>query len=298
VLKVLFIILLFAQGAVTAETIHRYQALEKIRCIQAGGDEWALLRRFKAQNATRYFAVDTRTLRTKILDHSAEETACRPDSRYRRLLSLAGSPPYPLQNDGITHARNGLYLTTDLCPSSKEGFEKRLYEAIIRRFPHPVPVTLFITKRWIDRHPAAFGRLRQWEAAGDLAITWGNHTAWHHYHPGKPLRENFVLSPEENLTQDVLELEKALLERGVIPSVFFRFPGLVSNEKAVQTVTGLGLIPIGTDAWLAKGQKPKEGSIILVHGNRNEPAGVDRFLKMLGRGEIGQLCPLREIEAE
>ncbi len=254
-----------------------------------------MLRRFDMEGKTRTLAVDTRTLQTKILPLPKRTMSCRPDSRYRRLLRLAGSPPYPLQNDGITHGKHGLYLTTDLCPSSKKGFEKRLYEAIIHRFSHAVPVTLFITKRWIDRHPAAFEMLRQWDANGFLAVTWGNHTAWHHYHPGRPLEENFVLSPEENLTEDILTLEKALLERGVTPSIFFRFPGLISNKKAVHTVTHLGLIPIGTDAWLAKGQRPKEGSIILVHGNKNEPKGVTIFLKLLREGKIGKLRPIEEI---
>ncbi len=255
-----------------------------------------MLRRFDMEGKTRTLAVDTRTLQTKILPFPKRTTSCRKDSRYLSFLRQAGLPPYPLQNDGITHGKEGLYLTTDLCPSSKKGFEKRLYEAIMRRFPHPVPVTLFVTKRWIERHPTAFETLRQWDRNGSLAVTWGNHTAWHHYHPGKPLKENFVLSPEENLTDDILTLEKTLLERGVTPSIFFRFPGLVSDEKAVQTVTGLGLIPIGTDAWLAKGQRPKEGSIILVHGNRNEPKGVTIFLILMEEGKIRKLRAITDID--
>ena len=255
-----------------------------------------MLRRFNMEGKARTLAIDTRTLQTTILPLPKRTTTCRSDSRYRRLLRRTGSPPYPLQNDGITHGKEGLYLTTDLCPSSKKGFEKRLYEAIIRRFPHPVPVTLFVTRRWIERHPTAFETLRQWERNGSLAVTWGNHTARHHYHPGKALAENFVLSPEENLTEDILTLERALLERGVPPSIFFRFPGLVSDEKAIHTVTRLGLIPIGTDAWLAKGQMPKEGSIILVHGNKNEPKGVTIFLKLMEEGKIRKLRAITDID--
>ncbi len=256
-----------------------------------------MLRRFDMEGKTRTLAVNTHTLQTKILPLPKRTISCRPDSRYRRLLRLAGTPPYPLQNDGITHGKSGFYLTTDLCPSSKKGFEKRLYEAIIRRFSHPVPVTLFITKQWIDRHPAAFETLRQWDRNGSLAITWGNHTAWHHYHPGRPLEENFVLSPEENLTEDILELEKTLLRREIVPSVFFRFPGLVSDEKSIHTVTRMGLIPIGTDAWLAKGQRPKEGSIILVHGNGNEPKGVDLLLHDLKNHLIDRLTDIHKIDS-
>jgi len=41
------------------------------------------------------------------------------------------------------------------------------------------------------------------------------------------------------------------------------------------------LIPIGTDAWLAKGQQAENGSIVLIHGNGNEPVGVNDFIKLL-----------------
>ena len=260
--------------------------------------KFAIIRTFILNGRSKQLVVNTETLHTSIRRSYANTSPCDFHSRYLRLLRQAGSPPYPLQNDGITHGKEGLYLTTDLCPSSKKGFEKRLYEAIIRRFPHPVPVTLFITKRWIDRHPTAFETLRQWNKIGSLAVTWGNHTAAHHYHPGKALAKNFVLSPEEKLSSDILTLEKALLERGVTPSIFFRFPGLVSDEKAVHTVTRLGLIPIGTDAWLAKGQRPKEGSIILVHGNKNEPKGITIFLRLLKEGKIPRLRPISGISAK
>jgi len=258
----------------------------------------AILRTFDLEGRRMQLVVDTTTLRTRI--RPMVKTPGHPcgDSRYTRLLAQASAAPWPLQNDGITHGRKGLYFTTDLCPSSKQGYERRLYQALIDHLPRPVPVTLFITKRWIDRHPEAFRELKARDRNGSLAITWGNHTARHHYHPGKPLKENFVLSPEENLSADVLELEKNLIERGVTPSVFFRFPGLVSDRKAVETVTRLGLITVGTDAWLAKGQKPKTGSIILLHGNRNEPKGVEIFLKMLDDGKIGDLHPLEELDSD
>ena len=72
-----------------------------------------------------------------------------------------------------------------------------------------------------------------------------------------------------------------MLEQGLIPSVFFRFPGLVSDNKVVGLVTDYGLIPIGSDAWLAKGQSATSGSIVLIHGNGNEPVGVSDFIRLL-----------------
>ncbi len=275
-----------------SSTIENYTPLTPPRCR----GETAVLRTFGRGGVSMELVVDTRTLRTRI--QAAQKVPTRPcgDSRYLRLLRKASAAPWPLQNDGITRGRRGLYLTTDLCPSSKPGYEDRLYRALIQRLPHPVPVTLFLTERWIEKHPAAFRELRAWDRNGSLAITWGNHTAWHHYHPGRPLRENFVLSPEEHLREDVLELEKGLLRRGVIPSVFFRFPGLVSNRRAVETLRSLGLVILGSDAWIAKGEHPREGSVILLHGNGNEPRGVDRFLKMLEEGKIQSLQTIEKLE--
>ncbi|WP_457605347.1 polysaccharide deacetylase family protein [Nitratifractor sp.] len=279
----------FGQGILT-----NYRPLTPIQCTDHG--KTALLRSFDLDGRPMRLVVDTATLHTRIEPRT--KTAPRPcdrNSRYFRLLEQGAAAPWPLQNDGLTHGDRGLYLTTDLCPSSKKGYEERLYRALFERLPRPVPVTLLVTKRWMDAHPAAMMQLQSWQKENRLNITWGNHTAYHHYHPGRPLKENFVLSPEERLVSDVLELEKALIERGLTPSVFFRFPGLVSDRKAVKTVKDLGLIVIGTDAWLAKGQQPKEGSIIFVHGNGNEPGGVDRFLELLERGKIRVLDPLESL---
>jgi len=56
---------------------------------------------------------------------------------------------------------------------------------------------------------------------------------------------------------------------------------LISNKRLVDTISSYGLITIGSDAWLAKGQIPHQGSIVLIHGNGNEPYGVHKFLELL-----------------
>jgi hypothetical protein len=73
----------------------------------------------------------------------------------------------------------------------------------------------------------------------------------------------------------------ALLQYGFLSSVFFRFPGLVSDQQVVDSVVSYGLIPIGSDAWLAKGQPVHRGSIMLIHGNGNEPVGIQDFIRLL-----------------
>jgi hypothetical protein len=72
-----------------------------------------------------------------------------------------------------------------------------------------------------------------------------------------------------------------MLSKGIVPSVFFRFPGLVSSNKIIEQVLSFGLIPVGSDAWLAKGQQAKDGSIVLIHANGNEEIGVQDFIQLL-----------------
>ena len=79
----------------------------------------------------------------------------------------------------------------------------------------------------------------------------------------------------------MLDTEKKMLEAGLVPSVFFRFPGLISNPDIFYKITGYGLIPVGSDAWLGKDQWPKKGSIVLVHANGNEPIGISRFKELV-----------------
>jgi hypothetical protein len=72
-----------------------------------------------------------------------------------------------------------------------------------------------------------------------------------------------------------------LIEWGCMPSVFFRFPGLLADSAAYDSVLCYGLIPLGSDAWLAKGEIPAQGSIVLVHANGNEPQGLDHLLALI-----------------
>ena len=108
---------------------------------------------------------------------------------------------------------------------------------------------------------------------GKGAITWVNHSFTHPYDPAAPLEKNFLLSPRPFSQRGAFPGD-LLLEAGLTPSPFFRFPGLVSNRRLIEKLRDLRLIPIGSDAWLAKGESPRAGSIILVHANGNEPEGI------------------------
>jgi len=289
VISLLLLIHIFVSASIITDYKTRHFCLtEKYQA------EIAVIRTFREDGEQKQLVVDTRTLQTSILPllntlgHPCKNTL------YTRLLKQSITPPFTLQNDGIIETHKGITVSTDLCPSSKTEFEQELYEALIQHFPHPVPVTLFITGRWIQKHTESFEQFITWNKENKLSITWGNHTYTHPYHPKVPLEKNFALSQDYTLKKDTLELEKLLIEKGLVPSVFFRFPGLVSDTEAMHTIHDLGLITIGSDTWIAKDQKIRKSSIILLHGNKNEHKGVKMFLEMLDKGHIEEVKSLGE----
>ena len=268
----------------------------------ASGRLLLAIRSFRSDGAAHLLVVDPVTFQsldlpaaTLKLSGAAAEPSLR-SSPFMRALERYDSPPYPLQNGGATRAEakvDGMFLTVDLCPS-RRPFERELFQALAATGKGvPVPVAVSISGVWLAKHPEEFSYLKRESAAGRLAITWMNHSFHHVYDPRAPLVRNFLLTPGTDFSSEVLELEKLLLARGVVPSPFFRFPGLVSDAATVARLRELSLIPIGSDAWLAKGESPGKGSFILVHGNGNEPKGVKLFLPMLKSGDL-HLLPLPE----
>lgn len=149
----------------------------------------------------------------------------------------------------------------------------------------------------MKRHPQAFAWFREQAAAGRLQITWVNHTLSHPYEPQLDLNHNFMREAGIDPLKEILGLEQLLVRQGIAPSVYFRFPGLISSPKLIETLERLHLVAIGSDAWLAKGQIPKAGSVILIHGNLNEPVGVKLLLKWVGSQKKNDLylLPLESI---
>lgn len=205
---------------------------------------------------------------------------------YVRALAKAKERAFILQDAGIVHGfsqEHGITLTVDLCPSHK-NLDRALFNGLVAALSkkeRPIPVALSITGRFMRAHSEDIRWLRSRMDAGDIAVTWVNHTYNHRYNPKRPLVQNFLLSPGTDIRSEILQTEVALLEQGFTPSIFFRFPGLVSDERLVSDVSAFGLVPIGTDAWLAKGERVSDGSIVLIHGNGNEPLGIKDFFKLL-----------------
>jgi len=207
--------------------------------------------------------------------------------------------PCKLQNHGAVRAEYpvpGMFLTVDLCPS-RRPFEKLFFTILGDLCSGKrvgTPVAIAVTGKWMENHRDELAWIIQQIREGRLVVTWVDHSATHPFNPGIPLERNFLLSPGIDLEHEVLETEQLLLKNGLIPSPFFRFPGLVADGKLLQKLRGLALIPVGSDAWLAKGEIPTSGSFILVHGNGNEPLGISKVLQLLHNpGEV-KLLPLSE----
>ena len=229
-------------------------------------------------------------------DESEDELA---STRMGRAIAASSEAPGIehrgfLENAGLIRgARPGAFVTGDLCPSTRpldRGFFKRL-EAT---GPH-APVALAVSGLWLIRHAADFRWLTEQRDAGALDIVWIDHTYTHPYRRKRPDASNFLLMRGVNAEKQILDTERLIIANGETPSLFFRFPGLVSSDPLMQAVRRFHLVTLGADAWLAIGQKPGPGSIVLVHPNGNEPWGLKVFAADVARGAIAR--PLEPLTA-
>jgi len=265
--------------------------------------DFLVIRAFRDSGQPFYVGVDPDNLETELIPAkqvSVKATTWQQivlthsSTAYVKALQTARNQSFSLQNSGIIHGfpkEKGVSLTIDLCPSHKP-LDRSVLTSIIAEFDKsekPVPIALSITGKFMLTHSADLEWLKNLIASKEIAVTWINHTYNHHYDPQLPLKGNFLLEPNTDLNFEILETEKALLQHGFLFSVFFRFPGLVSDNTIVDKVVDYGLIPIGSDAWLAKGQSIRGGSIVLIHGNGNEPIGIEDFIHLLRTEKVSVL---------
>ncbi len=298
-LKLLTLLTLFlsikeASAQISAfKNIHNYETFYAE--ARRNTENWLAIRRFDDSGKTWLLLAEPRTLITKVAEASLY--ALKPttlaaahqtfsNTAYTNALTAAEKQSATIQDAGIKQGmpkEAGINLTIDLCPSHRV-LDRRIFTDVFQEFskvePHP-PVAISVSGLWMKNHEADLNWLKQQELDGHIFIIWINHTYNHRVDPKKPLKENFLLEPGTNINYEVLETEQAMLQNGLLPSVFFRFPGLVSDAKLLYKITGFGLIPIGSDAWLAKGERAMPGSIVLIHGNGNEPIGVQDFINLL-----------------
>jgi len=254
-----------------------------------------IFRKFLLQGKEHFLVIDPNTLSTDIIaapKTSTQEITWEAVNRefknfpYIRLIDSSIKNSSNLQDAGITHVmpdQKGIDLTIDLCPSHRP-IDKKIFTSIISEFEKvdsPVPLAVSVSGVWMEKHQEDLNWLKELIRQKKIEVEWINHSFHHRVSATKPLKENFLLEEGTNINEEILDTERKMIEEGLVPSCLFRFPGLVSDKSLYKKVTDFGLLPIGTDAWLAKGQKVYDGSIVLVHGNGNEPLGVEDFLKLI-----------------
>ncbi|MEN9371133.1 MAG: hypothetical protein RLZZ64_208 [Bacteroidota bacterium] len=290
--------------------VNDYKAVFE-RCISAGQERLAI-RSFRQEGTEFRVTVDPQTLITRI--EPLTNLNCNADlakvesllkgTPYQNALNVERTREDLIQNSGLVRALspvNGYFLTADLCPSSKPGFNEELFETLEQakqvHGKEALPVALSISGGWLRKHGEAFDWLNKQMKEGKLNIIWTNHTNNHPYNSHLDIDHNFMRESGIDVLAEILDLEKMLVERGIAPSVFFRFPGLVSSPELIEQLERLHLIALGSDAWLAKGQQPKLGSVILIHANLNEQLGVKLMLEWVSRQKSGSVTflPLSDI---
>lgn len=275
------------QQVVNGPALQLTQYQVKFRSCSLAGQNWIGLREFVSRGKTYVLLTNPQNLQTQIADLSCLQCseiafAQLPDSPYKRAIKDELLPPFPLANDGVTRASFGkdLFLTVDLCPSIHQ-FDYSIYENPKIKSRNDFPVGISVSGGWVHYHPTEFKWLKDQVLDHHLDIVWINHSYTHPYVKGVPDKDNFLLTPGVNFADEVFKQEQYMISSGITPSVFFRFPGLISNEQLIKNLGQYGLIAVGAEAWLALGKPAKPGSIILIHGNGNEKYGVDLFHDLL-----------------
>lgn len=284
----------------SADIVEDYRSTLQI--CRAGGAEEVAIRRMTLKGEPALLLADPETLTTRLERAAcwtcadATESALSGTRMMRAIERSAEAPGLIhrsfLDNAGLTHGGpGGAYFTGDLCPSRKPM--DRAFLATLEG--KATPIALSISGLWLKHHFADYRWLLDKQTEGDFAITWTNHTYTHPYRKGVAEGANFLLTPGVDPDFEILQTERLLIANGQTPSLFFRFPGLVSSSPLMQAVRRHHLISLGADAWLALNERPRDGSIILVHPNGNEELGLKIYRKDAAKGALpSPLKPLDE----
>jgi hypothetical protein len=256
------------------------------------------IRRFRARELTYFLLVDPGSLRTELARESCYR--CAPiefesleHTRYGSAVSRLAKDykrnkaKHALLNAGLKASEtemHGAIVTADLCPTVKPM--NRAFFEEVEGLQNQAPVALSVSGLWMDHHKADLDWLKDQVRGEKLDVTWVNHSHHHAFRPDKSTDGNFMLLPKMNIEDEIVTNERIMIENGLTPSVFFRFPALVSDPALMEGVKKHMLIPLAANAWLNKGEQPHDHSIILVHANGNEKGGLKRFRKLADEKQL------------
>jgi hypothetical protein len=281
------------------DRVQNYQPIFR-ECRNALGLTRLAIRHMRIDRENLLLIVDPSTLKTSLESEQCwycteTDDEAQRDTKFIRAVHLPEPPgrgadqtasqSVVTRRAGLTHgAGDGSYITGDLCPSRKP-LDRGFFERLAKSAPR-TPIALSISGLWLTRHGEDFVWLREQARSGAFEITWVNHSYHHPYFPGRPYASNFLLAPGVDMQTEILDTERLLIATGETPSVFFRFPGLVSDPALEEIVRHRHLVVLAADAWLAITPVLRPGAIVLVHPNGNEPLGLQRFFDLLDKGTL------------
>jgi hypothetical protein len=292
----------YAQPASEAQ-VQNYRPIFQ-SCRTTTGPQRLAIRRMELDGTPTLLTVDPESLATSL--QPAQNFSCtdttdqqQQPSRYLRAIQAAttphtSTPPSAvIANGGLrVGPPNGAFITGDLCPSRRPL--DRAFLQSLETQQSPLPLALSLSGTWLTHHRADYTWLLNQQRAGALQVTWVDHSYHHPYTPGRPLADNFLLTPGTNPQSEIFATERLLIANHQTPSVFFRFPGLISNPALMQLAATNHLIVLGAAAWLANTHSAHPGDIILIHLNGNEPAGLAIFSNLMAAGKLPQ--PFKPID--
>ena len=239
------------------------------QCHNALNQTRLAIRRMSVDAENLLLMVNPSTLETS-LEHERCWTCADTDDETQketRLIQMfsqaaanGGAAQSAAFNAGLSHSmRDGSFITGDLCPSRKQ-LDRDLLE-VLKTIGPRTPVALAISGLWLTRHGADSQWLQEQARSGALEITWVNHSYHHPYAPGRPLANNFLLTSGFDMQSEILDTERLLIANRETPSIFFRFPGLVSDAALMQAVRRDHLVVLGADGWLVFSPPLRPGAI-------------------------------------
>jgi hypothetical protein len=295
----------FCAAPLPSARLTEYRAVF-LSCVNDAGTSRLAIRRMRTNAEALLLTVDPQSLATRLVPERCwrcAETNDTEQSQTRFVRALQGPPPggeatSTLRNAGLVHSESGVgaFVTGDLCPS-RRPLDRGFFERLAREGRTPgagTPVALAVSGLWLARHARDLEWLKRQDESGALAITWVNHSYSHPYAKHRSDARNYMLRRGLDFDREIYGAERLMIEAGLTPSVFFRFPGLVSDAALSRRLRDSHLVALAADAWLALGESPQPGSIVLVHPNGNEPIGIKLLSRLLDRGRLPR--PLRPID--
>ncbi|MDQ3439780.1 MAG: polysaccharide deacetylase family protein [Planctomycetota bacterium] len=232
-------------------------------------------------------SLDSYAVALDALNGASRETSLEPThlGRVLKRLSDFASHSSAINHGPRTDLPRTVSMTVDLCWSLRP-YERDFFRFVPRvaKVNGDAWVTLFVTGRWLEQHPDEMERLIELSREPGVGVTWALHS-WVH-----PKQRPFMnaYSPQD-VREDNQRVEAELLRWGIVPSIFYRFPGLIHDEPRLRAILDLDLISVDCDSWVASMRRgrsphhlwPGDGSIVLIHGNGNEAIGIPRLYEWM-----------------